>query len=54
MILSGLFEIVKELIDESTTPENPTTADLFNELAQRGRFDKDGGELSDEDWADSQ
>ena len=30
------------------------TADIFDELAERGRFDEDGGELSDEDWADSQ
>ena len=30
------------------------TADLFQELTDHGRFDEDGGELSDEDWADSQ
>ena len=29
-------------------------ADIFDELAERGRFDEDGGYLSDEDWADSQ
>ena len=29
-------------------------ADVFQELAEHGRFDEDGGELSDEDWADSQ
>ena len=30
------------------------TADLFQELADHGRFDEAGGYLSDEDWADSQ
>ena len=29
-------------------------ANLLNELAEHGRFDEVGGELSDEDWADSQ
>jgi len=29
-------------------------AEIFDELAARGRFDEDGGELSDDDWADSQ
>ena len=29
-------------------------ADINDDLAKYGRFDEDGGELSDEDWADSQ
>ena len=29
-------------------------ADIFDDLAQRGRFNEDGGELSDDDWANSQ
>ena len=29
-------------------------ADAFDDLANHGRFDEDGGELSDEDWANSQ
>ena len=29
-------------------------AEIYDELAERGRFDEDGGYLSDEDWADSQ
>ena len=29
-------------------------ADLYEELAEHGIFDERGGELSDEDWADSQ
>ena len=42
-------------IPAGTIPDSyKTTADLFQELAERGRFDEDGGELSDEDWADSQ
>ena len=27
-------------------------ADIFNELASEGRFDEDGGELSQADWDD--
>ena len=30
----------------------PATANLFDDLAEHGRFDEDGGELSDQDWAD--
>ena len=29
-------------------------ADIFDELAERGKSDETGSELSDEDWADSQ
>ena len=28
--------------------------DAFDDLANHGRFDEEGGELSDQDWADSQ
>ncbi len=27
-------------------------ANMFEDLAKRGRFDEEGGELSDEDWND--
>lgn len=36
------------------TDHEKATADIFDGLAERGRFDEEGGELSDEDWADSQ
>ena len=29
-------------------------ADIFDDLANHGKFDEEGGELSDQDWADSQ
>ncbi len=28
--------------------------DILNDLAERGKFDEAGGELSEDDWADSQ
>ena len=31
-------------------PGEVGTAELFDELAERGRFDEHGGELSDDDW----
>ncbi len=37
-----------------TEEQSHIQADIFQELAERGRFDEEGGYLSDEDWADSQ
>ena len=50
----GLFEAVKELLEEWTCHDSPATADIFDDQANHGRFDEEGGELSDQDWADSQ
>ena len=36
------------------TEMDPTIADVFEELAKRGKFDETGSELSEDDWADSQ
>ena len=38
---------------ESSEETSRTQADTFEKLAERGRFDEEGGELSGEDWADS-
>ena len=37
-----------------TEEQSRIQANIFDELAERGRFDEHGGYLSDEDWADSQ
>ena len=42
-----------DLTPTGTVPNShKVTADIFDDLANHGRFDEDGGELSQADWED--
>ena len=43
--------IVRDRINE-LSDTRVALGDIFNELASEGRFDEDGGELSQADWDD--
>ena len=49
----GLFDAATALLAAWTETESPAIADMFDDLANHGRFDDEGGYLSQDDWDDA-